>query len=431
MSVIYKNRTRSKDNVNNNFVNALDSGTSVINGSSITASNLNANQTLKTDANKVLVSSQISVSDLDFVPLTNPLSAEMTADGFLSTGTNEVKTRFLQDNGSGLYGIEAKSLFKTPLGIRTTSIGNTNIGSDVLLNENIDCNNKQLRDVNGIYTSTLGTQAGLGGDITVVGGPINLNANNITNVNNLETQEIKASDGVSINFQDDLNINNYDLINVNEIKTNSIATNTAPNIVSNNNIDLNTNNLLDVGNMNVSTINNLTAVGGIYSGISDGTTITQAMGTSDLLPVSSVGTLSVPANGFSVGSAFHLVCSGIFPSEDKNDNVEVQLCALLADTSVVVLGSILIDLEDFNSRPSNFELESDFLVRSTGTSGKIAVSFDFTFNKKITEDFKGTRKTNLATLDTTQASTLQLNATISGGNGSSIKSTLAYLRKQY
>ena len=103
MSVIYKNRTRSKDNVNNNFVTALDSGTSAVNGSTVSASNLSINQPVKTNANKVLVSSLISESDLDFVPLTNPLTAEMVADGFNSTGINEVKTRFLQDNGGGLY----------------------------------------------------------------------------------------------------------------------------------------------------------------------------------------------------------------------------------------------------------------------------------------------------------------------------------------
>jgi len=182
---------------------------------------------------------------------------------------------------------------------------------------------------------------------------------------------------------------------------------------------------------NVASINGLTPVGGIYSGISDGSTITQAMGTSDLFPISSVGILSVPANGFSVGSAYHLVCSGVFPSEDKNDDVEIELCAVLADTSVVVLGSIVIDLEDFDTEPSNWELESDFIIRSTGLSGQVAVSFDFTFNKRITKDFRGTRATNLATLDTTQAASLQLNATITGGNGSTIKSTLAYLRRQY
>ena len=407
----------------------------IVNGSitpgSVVVGDLDPNLPVKTDASNKLVSGLISETDLDFAPLTNPLTSEMVADGFKTTGTTEVKTRFLQDNGGGLYGIEAKSLFKTPLGLRTTSIRHTTPGSDVRFDDNIDMNNLQIRDCNSIQTSTLSTQAGLGGQITVVGGPINLNTNNLTNVNDLSTTTISAKNGVSISLLDDFNVAGYDLLNCANVKVTNIEGIGPADVTVSSNLDMNNNDIVNVDNMNVSTINNLSPVGGIYSGISDGTTITQAMGTSDLFPTSSVGTLSVPANGFLLGSAFHLVCSGIFPSENKNDDVLVELCATLADTSVVVLGSILIGLENFDTAPSNFELESDFVIRSVGLTGQVAVSFDFTFNKKITADFKGTRATNLATLDTTQASTLQLNATITGGNGSTIKSTLAYLRKQY
>ena len=250
----------------------------------------------------------------------------------------------------------------------------------------------------------------------------------ITTGNILKTDEIHESTlGTNINLANDLYTTNVVVTGGNEIKTNNIGEASlggGMNILSN--LDMNSNDI-----SNVASINGLTPVGGIYSGISDGATITQAMGTSGLFPTSSVGTLSVPANGFSVGSAYHLVCSGIFPSENKNDDVEIELCAELADTTVVVLGSILIGLENFDTAPSNFELESDFVIRSVGLTGQVAVSFDFTFNKKVTADFKGTRATNLATLDTTQAASLQLNATITGGNGSTIKSTLAYLRRQY
>ena len=306
---------------------------------------------------------------------------------------------------------------------------------------NVDMNLKTLNNASNVETSSLTAQgvstfilapnAIFNPSTIFVSGILDMSSNNITNINNLQTQEIKATDGVSVNYQDDINMGLFDINNCNDIRVNALTTNTAPNIVSNNSIDMNTNDLLDVGNMNISTINSLTPVGGIYSGISDGVVINQASGTTDLLPISSVGGLLIPANGFKVGDAFHLVCSGIFPSENKNDDVLVELRATLANTSVVVLGSILIGLENFNTRPSNFELESDFVIRSVGVSGKVAVSFDFTFNKKITEDFKGTRKTNLATLDTTQSSRLSLNATIIGGSGSSIKSTMAYLRKQY
>ena len=278
MSVIYKNRTRSKDNVNNNYVKAIDSGTSAITGSTLSATNLSINQPVKTDANKVLVSSLISQTDLDFVPLTNPLTAEMVADGFNSTGTNEIKTRFIQDNGGGLYGIEAKSLFKTPFGLRTTSIRHTTPGSDVVLDDNLDVNNKQLRDVNGIYTSTLGTQAGLGGQITVVGGPINLNTNNLTNVADLSTTTISAKNGVSISLSDDFNVNNYDLLNCANVKVTNIEGIGAANVTVSSNLDMSNNDLLDIRSMTttatqyISRIEDLPTAVGDYYVIPDNTT---------------------------------------------------------------------------------------------------------------------------------------------------------------
>jgi hypothetical protein len=425
MSIIYKNRTRSKDNVNNNFVRALDSGTSTISGSTLTASNLTANLPVKTDANKILVSSQISVSDLDFVPLTNPLSAEMVADGFNSTGTNEVKTRFLQDNGGGLFGVECKSIFKTPLGLRTTSIRHTTPGSDVRLDDNIDCNNKQLRDCNSIATSTLSTQAGLGGQITVVGGPINLNTNSLTNVNDISTTTISAKNGVSISLLDDFDVNNYDLLNCANVKVANIEGIGASDITVSSNIDLNNNDLLDVGNINVSTINNITPVGGLYCGISDGVVINQASGQTDLLPVSSVGSLVIPANGFKIGDSFHLVVAGIFPTESKNDDITIEI-----KQNGTTIASINLELEDFDTEPSNFELEMDFVIRSIGITGSVVSNLDFSFNKKISKDFKGTRSTNITTINTTTASILSVLATVNGAT-SSIQSSLAYLRKQY
>jgi hypothetical protein len=82
-------------------------------------------------------------------------------------------------------------------------------------------------------------------------GNFNVNNNNILNVNNLQTQEIKSTDGVSINIQDDINLGLYNLENGNEMKINTISANTVPNIVSNNNLDLNNNDLLDISSMTI------------------------------------------------------------------------------------------------------------------------------------------------------------------------------------
>ena len=314
--------------------------------------------------------------------------------------------------------------------ISTLSLSKLNKSGDTMSGD-LNMNSNDIKSATAVYTDNLYSKVGLGVIKVNNGGLDFQTTNNIFNVNNLETQEIKSTNGVSVHIQDDLDLGLFDINNCNDIKTNNLSTNTAPNILSNNNIDMNTNNLLDVGNMNISTINFLTPVGGLYSGYSNGNIINLAGSPADLLPVSSVGGLSVPANGFSVGDSFHLVCSGIFPSEFKGDDVEVELCAVLADTSIAVLGSIQIDLENFDTTSSNFEVEADFCVRSLGVTGEIVVSFDLTYNKKVTSDFKGTRTTNIATIDTTQGSTLQLNASIIGANGSSIQSRLAYLRKQY
>ena len=82
-------------------------------------------------------------------------------------------------------------------------------------------------------------------------GNLNLNNNNILNVNNLQTQDIKSTDGVSINIQDDINLGLYNLENGNEMKINTISANTVPNIVSNNNLDMNNNDLLDISSMTI------------------------------------------------------------------------------------------------------------------------------------------------------------------------------------
>ena len=262
---------------------------------------------------------------------------------------------------------------------------------------------------------------------------VDMNNNDITNVGTISTGTLNCSviqpPGSTI-----INTSGSNFINASAYRgilldVNTINDLSGSGVSVTSEFKMNSNNISDVGNLEVVSVNDLTPVGGIYSGISDGATISSSTFT-DLLPISSVGGLSVAADEFKIGSAFHLVCSGIFPSEDGNDNVEIELCAIQGATTIQ-LGIVNLELENFDTEPSNFELEADFVIRSIGASGQVAVSFDFTFNKKVTKDFKGTRATNLATINTEVASTLALNARIIGGNGSSIKSSLAYLRKQY
>lgn len=204
------------------------------------------------------------------------------------------------------------------------------------------------------------------------------------------------------------------------INTLSISGLLGQNISVNNNINLNNNNI-----EGCQQINGLTPVGGLYCGISNGVVINQASGPSNLLPVSSVGSLSIPANGFKVGDAYHLVVAGIFPTENGNDDITIDV-----KQNGTTIASINLELENFSVEPSNFELEMDFVVRSIGVTGVIASSADFSFNRRVSTDFRGTRSTDITTINTTTPSSLSVLATVNGG-GSSIQSRLAYLRKQY
>jgi hypothetical protein len=308
--------------------------------------------------------------------------------------------------------------------ISTLSLTKLNKSGDTMSGD-LNMNSNDIKSAENVYTNNLYSKAGLG-LIKVNNGGIDFQStNNIHNVNNVQTQEIKSTDGVSINIQDDINMGSYDINNCNDIKVNALSTNTSPNIVSNNNLDMNNNDLLNVGNMNVSTINNITAVGGLYAGISNGVIINQASGQTDLLPTSSVGSLSIPANAFQVGDAYHLVVAGIFPSESNSDDITIDV-----KQNGTTIASINLDLENFDTSPSNFELEMDFVIRSIGITGSIASNLDFSFNKKVTKDFRGTRSTDITTINTTTASSLSVLASVNGA-GSSIQSRLAYLRKQY
>jgi len=262
---------------------------------------------------------------------------------------------------------------------------NTPVPECRLENLNLDMSGKSIIDVFDVKTNN-----------SIRTNIINAVAGNAITLN--------PSLGLNVKISDDLNMLNNNIINVNDVKTD---------------------------NLQVSTINSITPVGGLYSGISNGVVINQASGQTDLLPVSSVGSLSIPANGFKVGDAYHLVIAGTFPDEKKNETVEVEI-----KQNGTILGSVKLEYEDFDTVESNFEIEVDFVIRSVTDPvnplilGQLATSIDFTFNKKISRDYRGTRSTSITNLDTSTASSLSVLATVTGVN-SSIQSTLAYLRKQY
>jgi hypothetical protein len=230
--------------------------------------------------------------------------------------------------------------------------------------------------------------------------------NDITNIGVLGIASLSAFGTAVINDSTAQSIK----ITALETKTQNIVTTGTNTVIGNVSIDDNT-------------INGLTPVGGLYSGLSDGALISGGT-LGSLLPLSGVGALTVPANGFNVGDVFHLVCSGDIPVGDKDDIITITL-----NQNGTQLAVISVDMED--SINTYFELEADFQVRSIGVSGQLVTNFDFTFNKQLLKDFKGSRKVQLSTINTTTASTLSLTAIFTGQFNSSIKTRLFYLRKQF
>ena len=237
----------------------------------------------------------------------------------------------------------------------------------------------------------------------------------------------KLSAGDSFNISDDgspfsllkFNVNNTDILSqIKHVFSNGIET-------SLNGIGSIGTALKRFAGLWVDNINGLTPVGGLYSGLSDGTLV-QAGFLGSLLPVTGTPAtgLSIPANSFKIGDSFHLVAAGDIPIGDKDDAITITL-----NQNGTQLAQLSVEMED--STNTFFELEADFQVRSIGVAGQIITNFDFTFNKTLLKEFKGSRHVQLSTLDTTTASTLTLTAQFSGQLNSTLRTRLFYLRKQF
>jgi hypothetical protein len=146
----------------------------------------------------------------------------------------------------------------------------------------------------------------------------------------------------------------------------------------------------------------LTAIGGVWLGITDGLIRTNSAVEQDLLAgVSGVGSLTVPANGFNV-SCYHLNLAGNF-SSTNGDTLTIRL-----KSGSIILGSIPLILSQCAGE--HFELECDFVIRAVGTAGiaSISTNFDFTYSDGATDQFKGDRivSVNNTTFNTTISNTL-------------------------
>ena len=160
------------------------------------------------------------------------------------------------------------------------------------------------------------------------------------------------------------------------------------------------------------------------------TGVTASIETSGSLLDGGVGTLTIPANGFNTGDAFHARLSGKITISNNHDlDIHFDAGAVtLVDTGAITMAG---------STNKNWSLEVTFIIQNTGSagaasilsSGELTVRTD-SANDVVTEIFSSQNNT---TFDTTISNTLSITAILDSACGASenIYSELFVLHKIY
>ena len=127
----YKTRARDKGNINNDFVKATRSGTSVVNGSSLSASNLQANLPVKTDNALVLQSTKLEISDTN--GLQTALDSAVQYQGTLPAPIGAL-VKISDTTGN----VENSNITEADVNNKVSKSGDTMTGNLDMSNNNID-----------------------------------------------------------------------------------------------------------------------------------------------------------------------------------------------------------------------------------------------------------------------------------------------------
>jgi hypothetical protein len=168
---------------------------------------------------------------------------------------------------------------------------------------------------------------------------------------------------------------------------------------------------------------------GLFAQTANSTIITNTTVESSLIN-GGVGTLTIPANGFSVGDSFRAVFGGVI-NANNNQNITIRVKAgsiVLLDSGAQNLGSSVID--------DVWSLNIDFTIRAIGAAGVASIvslgSFHYTKTNNASVQGFGFNTVNNTTFDTTVSNAL--NVTAQWGNASSgnnIYSDIFILNKIY
>jgi hypothetical protein len=143
-----------------------------------------------------------------------------------------------------------------------------------------------------------------------------------------------------------------------------------------------------------------------------------------------VGTLTIPANGFSVGDSFRAVFGGVI-NANNNQNITIRVKAgsiVLLDSGAQNLGSSVID--------DVWSLNIDFTIRAIGAAGVASIvslgSFHYTKTNNASVQGFGFNTVNNTTFDTTVSNALNVTAQWStASSGNNIYSDIFILNKIY
>jgi hypothetical protein len=159
----------------------------------------------------------------------------------------------------------------------------------------------------------------------------------------------------------------------------------------------------------------LPLVYGLYAQTANSTTVTNTTAETTIIGAG-VGSLSVPANGFSVGDSFRAILGGVI-NAGNNETIRLRLRAgsvLLLDSGAQNLGSAVID--------DVWSLNVDFTIRQLGAAGVASIvslgGFNYTKTNNASVQGFGFNVLNTTTFDTTVSNTL--NITVEWGSATAL-----------
>jgi hypothetical protein len=168
---------------------------------------------------------------------------------------------------------------------------------------------------------------------------------------------------------------------------------------------------------------------GLFAQTANSTIITNTTVESSLIN-GGVGTLTVPANGFSVGDSFRAIVGGLV-NANNNQTLRVKVktgSIVLLDSGPQNLGSSVIN--------DVFSLNVDFTIRQLGAAGVASIvalgGFHYTKTNNASVQGFGFNVVNSTTFDTTISNTLDI--TVQWGaasTGNNIYSDIFILNKTY